>query len=287
MVLTLRELDERLVPRAAALLRGALDDASLRWTGLRSLARRGPLGLLRDVPQLGILLAFVVFLTGAGLAVTRSTAPGIGLTLGPPVGSEIEGWFALAQTRALEESAAAPNQRFLALVSLTGQITPADAGRLVGESGLEPRRAYLRAPVTSELPEVLTVEVPGDLVSTLTAVYDTTARRKTQDESDFRSLADSIESASDEQAVFTARYEDAALVASQEAAAYRAGCACVFALVVEATAGALAELRALPQVRGVELAQRGAVLESLRIDPLPPALSGVRPAPAVPIGAER
>lgn len=332
MVLRLRELDERVVPRAAASLRGVLDDATVRRARVRAQARRrwalltapgaegeasglrrlddrmtrqGPLALLREVPQLGVLLVAVVFLAGAALAVSRSTAPDpsrapgqgqaggpgsevdLGIVLGPPVGAEVEGWFAVAQARALEASSAAPDQRFLALVSLTGELTPSDAARLVGESGLDTRRAYLRAPVTGELPEVLPVEVPGDLASTLEQVYDTTARRKTQDQSDFRSLADSIEPASDEEATFKAFYEQAAEVAGEEAVAYQAGCACVFALVVEAPASALARLTALPGVRGVELAQRGASLVSLRIDPLPPSITGVRPPPAVPTGTER
>jgi hypothetical protein len=49
----------------------------------------------------------------------------------------------------------------------------------------------------------------------------------------------------------------------------------VFALVVEAGAGELAELPALPVVRGVEVAPRSAELSSLDVRPLSPTEQGV------------
>ena len=94
LVVSLRDLDERLVPRLAVLLRSLLDAVSARsrtagsavrsrgaalLTGggaLRRLderyARSGPLGLVREVPQLGVLLVATVFLAGTGAAVALS-----------------------------------------------------------------------------------------------------------------------------------------------------------------------------------------------------------------------
>ena len=312
----LRDLDARLVPRLAAWLRAGLDGSAgrrnllgavvqSRWQALlhplppgrlRRLDDRyascGPLSLVRDVPQLGLLIVAAVFLAGAGVALTLNELEARGertqgqgadaarpFTLGPAVGSSIQDHFAQVRERAVRVAEDDPDDRFLALVSLSEGITAVAAQQLADQNGLTVRRVYLRAPVSGELPEILPVQTPGDLLAALTAVYEQTASRKAEEQREFVSLADSIEPTSEEEAQFKKFYEAAARTAGQEAAAYGTSCSCVFALVVEGQARRLVDLTALPAVRGVELAARGAELTALDIQPLPPDATGVVEAP--------
>lgn len=192
--------------------------------------------------------------------------------LGPPLGADAETALAQAHAAAVERARSAPGTRSLALVSLAEQLTADQVAGLLVESTLEVRRALVRAPVGGT-PELLSVEVAADPPRTLRALLAATAQRKQEQA---RELAQQASAAAPDQ---RASYEAAAETAGQEAAAYRTGCACVFALVVEAGAGELAELPALPVVRGVELAPRGAELSALDIRPLSPRDQGVVPPP--------
>ena len=312
--MSLKDLDARVVPRMAAGLRALLDGSAARREAAREAARRraqslvaapgkgalgrlddrfassGPLKLLRDVPQLGLLLVAAVFLAGTGAALALSgpeqvrerqqaeQEAALPLTLGPAVGDQIDAHFAATRERAVDLSRRDPDRRYLALVSLNKGLTPEETGRLLQESDLEVRRAYLRAPLPGE-PEEIVFETPGDIVPALEQVFSEIATRKAKEQQDLLGTARTIEAGTPEEEEFKRLYEADARIAGQEAAAYRTGCACVFALVVEAGAGELAELPALPVVRGVELAPRGAELSALDIRPLSPRDQGVVPPP--------
>jgi hypothetical protein len=306
----LRDLDDRLVPRLAAMLRDALDGAATRRAAAREAARAralalvasppqgalrrlddryassGPLKLLADVPQLGVLLVAAVFLAGTGAALALSgpetvrerqqaeQEAALPLSLGPAVGDDIDAHFAAARDRAVDLSRRDPGRRHLALVSLNEGLTPQEVGELLKESGLEVRRAYLRAPVPGD-PEQIVLETPGNLVPVLERVFSEVAARKAADQQELLGTARTIEAGTPEEEAFRTLYEADARLAGQEAAAYRTGCACVFALVVEAEAAELAELASLPVIRGVEVAPRGAELSSLDIRPLAPTQRGI------------
>ena len=298
----LRELDAALVPRLAAGLRRLLDSAGRGSAGARSIGlsagrprRRharssgtGPLALLRDVPQLGLLLVVGVLLAGAGIALARND-PGSeqapSLDLGPPVGVEVDEHLAAAGQRVVALSQDSPELVLLALVSLSDEVTPAQAAELVAGSDVAVRRAYVRAPVGGAA-EVLAVETPGEVAADLTALYAATAARRAVEQRELELLAASVTAVDDPAQRSRQRYAADARTRGREAAAYRAGCACVLALVVEGAARELAGLRALPAVRGLEAARRGAALGALRVEVVPPELTGVRPEPgtAVPDG---
>ena len=310
----LRELDAALVPRLAAGLRRLLDSAGRGSAGARSIglwagrprdphtrsSGTGPLALLRDVPQLGLLLVAGVLLAGAGIALARNDPgndtgndPGneqaggraLPLDLGPPVGVEADEYLAAAGERAVALSQDSPERVLLALVSLSEEVTPAQAAELVAGSRVVVRRAYVRAPVGAGA-EVLAVETPGEVAADLTALYAATAARRAVEQRELELLAASITAVDDRAQRSRERYAADARTRGLEAAAYRAGCSCVLALVVEGAARELAGLTALPAVRGLEVARRGAALTALRIEVLPPELTGVRPEPttAVPDG---
>lgn len=317
--MNLRDLDARLVPRLAAWLRATLDGAGERRRAaveaarirgqaliapheqgvLQRLddryARSGPLKLLRDVPQLGLLLVATVFLAAAGAALALSGPDAVRerqqaereaslpLTLGPGVGDQIDQHFAAARERAVDLSRREPDARYLALISLNKALTPEEVGELLLESGLEVRRAYLRAPVPGQ-PEEIVFQTPGEVVAGLQRVFSEIAARKAEEQQDLLTTAKTIEAGTADEQAFKELYEADAKTAGQEAAAYRTGCACVFALVVEAEAAELAELPALPVVRGVELAPRSVDLAALDVRPLAPSEQGVvaPPSPRTP-----
>ena len=255
-------------------------------------ASSGPLGLVREVPQLGLLVVMAVFLTGSAAGLTlrqdaaRSTSAGEQseageLTeLGPPVGSSVDDHFASARERALIVARSDPRGRRLALVSLRDEWAPAEVQQLLTRSAVAARRVYLRAPVAGELVDVLPVDVDGEVLSPVRGELAQAAQRKAEAQREFLSLAASIDAGSAEEREFRAFYEAAARTAGEEAAAFRGTCTCVFAVLVEGTARQLVDLAAVPEVRGVELAARGAALADLQVAPLPPDVTGVVPAPA-------
>lgn len=310
--MSLRDLDSRLVPRLAAMLRAFLDGmherlirtgSAVRSSGsallfppgggaLRRLddryASSGPLKLLRDVPQLGILVVATLFLAGTGAALALSGPEAVRerqeaereaelpRTLGPAVGDQIDEHFAVARERAVELARREPDAVHLALVSLNKGLTPEEVDALLEESGLQVRRAYLRADVQGD-PEVVQVELPDpdDPQPVLRSVFSQTATRKATEQQELLSQADTIEPGTPEEEAFRDLYRADARLAGLEATAYRTGCACVFALVVEAEVRELAELPALPVVRGVEVGPRGVELRALEVRPLPPSEQGV------------
>lgn len=307
----LRDLDDRLVPRLATALRGLLDGigerrarviravvAPARRGRLRRLddrfAAAGPLAVLRDVPQLGLLLVAAVFLVGAGVALARNSPSQVAereqvqaeqalpLTLGPPVGADVDAFFRSSTSRAVELTRDSPDDNFLALVSLTGELTAEQTGQLVAGSQLSVRRAYVRAPVGGSA-EVLPVDTATDVTGDLTALFAVTAIRRSDEQRELLLLAASITGTDASEQRFREQYEADARTRGQEAAAYRTACRCVLAVVVQGSARELAELAALPAVRGLEIARRGAELTALQIDPLPPEVTGTRPAPTTPV----
>lgn len=305
----LKDLDARLVPRLAASLRAVLDRVEARREAAREAARlraqaltapkggalrrlddryaaSGPLALLRDVPQLGLLFVATVFVVGTGVALALNEPETVRereqaeqeaelpLALGPDVGVAIDSHFAAARERAVALSRRDPDGRYLALVSLNKGLTPEQTGELLKESGLDVRRVYLQAPVPG-LPEEIVYESPDEIVSGLQKIFSEIAARKAKEQQELLSTARTIEPGTPEEEAFRKLYESDARTAGQEAAAYRTGCECVFALVVEAAARELAELPALPVVRGVEVGPRDAELSALDIQPLAPREQGV------------
>ena len=304
--MVLKGLDDKVVPALAARLRSLIDGVAARRTaisrrvsqsGKRGRLRRlddrfastGPLALLRDVPQLGILLVAAVFLVGAGVAFQRNgpsstrergqaqAEASLPPTLGPAPGSQVDTYFSDARERAVALSRRSPKDRYVALVSLADQVSPADAATVLEKSKLTSIQAYVRAPI--EGGEVITVDASsGSLQDSLDKVFSATAQAKAGEQRELLSQAADLADGDP----FKATFETDAKLAGQEAAAYRTPCKCVFALVVEGQAGELAELPALPLVRGVQLAPQGATVDDLTITPVGPDVTDVVPAAELP-----
>ena len=279
----LSDLDDRVLPQWARRVQAARATVAAAPTpveALRALDERcaatGTLRVVRDAPVLGALAAVAVLLAGAGtsVALTLSTAGAVAadpraVVLGPPLGADAQAFLAQTHAAAVERARTAPGTRSLALVSLAEQLTAGEVAGLLVESTLEVRRALVRAPMAGA-PELLSVEVAADPPRTLRALFAATAQRKAQEA---RELA--RQAATAPEGAQRASYQAAAATAEQEAAAYAADCACVLALLVEGTAAELAELPALPVVRGVELAPRGTAAGGVELRPLAPEVTGV------------
>jgi hypothetical protein len=275
----LSDLDDRLLPQWARRVQGARDSVAAAPSPaqvLRALDERcagaGTLRVVRDAPVLGALVAVAVLLTGAGTSVALSwrtaVAAGPQVVLGPPLGADVEASLAQAHAAAVERSRTAPGTRAVALVSLSEQLTVGQVAALLAESTLEVRRALVGAPVDG-VPELLTVEVATDPPRTLRALFAATASRKAQEARELTRQAGAAREGE------RASYEQSAATAGREAAAYATDCACVLALLLEGTAAELAELPALPVVRGVELAPRGTSAAAVEVRPLAPEVTGV------------
>lgn len=289
----LRALDDRLVPRWArwaqhgrARVRAAVAAAPRPAAVLRDLddryASRGALRVVRDVPVLGVLMAATVLVAGAGTGVALAwsgqppTSPARP-ALGAPPGADADAHLAGAREEVVELARQAPGTRRLALLSLRDELTIAQTARLVVESTMVIRTVWVRAPVPGS-PELLEVPAGQDVTASLTALYAATAQRKAEEQRELGALARGTVPAVEDTREVREAYDRAAATAGREAAAYRAGCACVLAVLVEGTAGELAELFSLPAVRGVEVAARGADVSALEVWPLPPDVSGPVPA---------
>jgi len=327
----LRRLDEEVVPRLAAALRRRVDGSKAPPTAAtgppRPAASRqaasagsrdarsappvaappvtpegerrsgGPLGLLRDVPQLGLLLLAVIFLVVAGVVLVRADraattgssaapAPGGGsgesqqplidqgggsALLGPEVGTVIASYVQDSNARTVARGETDPTGQYAALVSLATPLAPAQAQGLLGP--LQARRVFLRAPVKTGVPEVLKPPV-SDLGADLPGIYASTAQRKTADKQEFDGLLRTLDPKTKEEKQFQSFYLAASRTAGEEASAYRSNCGCVVALLVQGPAKALADLTRTPGVRAVELAPRGAEAGRLDVTPLLPGATG-------------
>ena len=269
----LRATDERLVPRLAAGLRAGLD----RLSGARSagttvpprggarrpavpgalrrlddrLASRGPLAAVRAAPQLGALVIGAVLLLGAVVALTRQDAGQEGS--GAPadadssaVGLPEQDYRAEARTRLDALVAQAPGGPVPALLSLSSRATPQQAVALAG--GLRPRRVYL-APEAPPVPQEVAVLDVRDLRPELEAAFDAEAAGTQRRVAALRAVADRIESS---RTAERDQAEQAVSLAEQQAAGWRARCACVVALVVAGLPEALRDLQADQAVRAVD-----------------------------------
>jgi hypothetical protein len=310
----LDELDERFVPRMAERLRRFVDTAAERRARAGQAVRRtaaavatpaaagrlvrlderyashGPLALLRDVPQLGLLLVAAVFLTGSGVALERSGSQNraetarqqadaaIPTTLGPAPGTNVAAYLAATRKRAVVVSSVAPDDTYTALVSFSSYLTPQQTRLLLGELEVRKVLAHVKLPNA----EVLPIPISSDLVPDVTVTFAAVAKRKVRDRKEFLSLAGSITGDTKEDRAFRTFYTESAKTAGLEAAAYGKTCACLFAALVRGKARDLAALPALSGIRAVDIG--GGDDDTLRLQPLLPEQTTTVTRPLSPAG---
>ena len=289
-----RRLAERR-ERTAAVVQ-AVDVRSLRSLDNRY-TTKGPLALVREVPQLGfVAIAALLFAASAAVVdqtsaqnrekaraaatdqvVTPGSDGGVQLagrsSLGPDVGDNTSRYQNSA-VLSLREAAKQKGNR-VALVSLNRYLTPSQAAQSF--SGILVTRVYLRARAAGKEAVQLPVDILGQLLPDLTKQYAALVPLRRAAEKSYQGYVDTLTVTTKEEASFKELYAQFARSSAVEAHEYATGCACVFAVVVSASPDQLVSLGGKPGVRIVDVAGKGLKTGDLEIRPLLPEIRGVVP----------
>lgn len=291
-----RRLAERRERTTAAV--HAVDVRSLRTLDSRY-AARGPLALVREVPQLGFVAIGALLFAGSAAVVDQTgaqnrasarasaaqqvvVAPGSSdggvqlpgrSSLGPDVGDSTN-TYQNAAVVSLREAVKDKGRR-VALVSLTTYLTPAQAS--TSFAGIDVTRVYLRARAAGKEAVQLPVDIKGSLRADLTKQYAALVPLRRAAEKSYQGYVDTLTVTTKEEASFKELYAQFARSSAVEAHEYATGCACVFAVVVFATPAQLVALGGKPGVRIVDAAGKGLKTADLEIRPLLPEIHGIVP----------
>jgi hypothetical protein len=298
----LRDLDERFVPLAAARVRRWVAGLAVQRTRVLATkadvsdirpkdldaryAGRGPLAMVREIPQIGFVLIGAVFMAGTATAVVRHqqqpapapvadspalTEPTVPASnrLGPDVGQTTEDYERTSHDDLEQVAGDHPDSVRLALVTFSDYRTPAQVLDALGGYGV--RRVYLRAKDAGPEAAQLPYEIRGQLGPSLRKAYADIALSRLELR---RSYLAYVATTKNDKAYHDdyQRYADSA---GREVKAYQKLCACVFSAVVEAPAGQLLDLWTNPDIRSVQVAGRGAELADLLVLPLQPETTGL------------
>jgi hypothetical protein len=314
----LRDLDERWVPAAArriraltslgkrvteALPRTRRDRAEVREDRVRPLERRslralderyastGPLGLFRDVPQVGFVVVGLVFLAATGTVVSRQAAdnrqnsqdtvtgpteatgggPGTSV-LGPRPGDAVSTYLS---TAAGELTRAAKGKSRVSLLNLASFQDQQQAAATV--SGLEVLEVFFRSTAGGKDATEIASAVAGPFAEGLKKAYADAARGRREAQKSYQGYVDTIKVTTKEDQQFKDYYRMFAGSTGAEAAAYDRNCACVYAVVVKATPEQLLKVTARSGVRSVQVAGPGLALKDVQVFPLLPTVKGIVP----------
>ncbi|MCX5121398.1 hypothetical protein OG992_29890 [Micromonospora sp. NBC_00362] len=270
----LRQLDQRLLPpltRAVA----RLGDRSAR-SGVLSWA-----AVLSAAAVLGTAVWAVDDTPVGDRTVGEVTRVGVA------DGDSVPGYLrsAAADLAALPASPPAAEGGTYALVTLDAYLPPQRLATVLGDVGVS--TVFGRVPLPGRQTEIVKIpalRVPDDVVAGMEQV----AARKETEAADYRARAAAVDGDGVGERELREQYVGGAEVAAAEAAAYRTGCACVYAAVVRATPVALRGVAARPDVRAVDPAPEVYRLDRTVFTPplpeqrdvvRPPADTGPSPAP--------
>ncbi|MER7277335.1 hypothetical protein ABT369_23120 [Dactylosporangium sp. NPDC000244] len=191
----------------------------------------------------------IVAVTATLLAVHRGERPrsdpslGDVLRVGVAEGGSIPGYVQAGR----DELAALPGDApVYALVTFTAYLAPERLTPVLADAPVSSVFARVPLPGTqTELVRLDAYKLPDDVVSAM----DETARRKTEEARHYRDLLARPGDIPEENRQL---YLSGAIVADQEATAYREHCSCVYAAVVYAPPAALRAVAARPETRVVD-----------------------------------
>ncbi|PWR08838.1 hypothetical protein DKT68_14330 [Micromonospora acroterricola] len=192
-------------------------------------------------------------------------------------GDSVPGYLrsAAADLAALPTAAPVAGEGTYALVTLDAYLPPQRLAAVLGDVPVS--TVFGRVPLPGRQTEIVRIpalRVPDDVVAGMAEV----AVRKDTEAADYRARAAAVAGGGVDERELREWYRSGAAVAAAEAAAYRTGCACVYAAVVRAAPGVLRGMAARPAVRAVDPAP-----EVYRLDravftpPLPEQRDVVRP----------
>lgn len=279
MTSPLRRLDDRLVPRLAEFFdrlipRPPEPDGPLpvilrlrrvddRWT------QRGPLALIREVPQLGAL-AIAALVLASGITVanrsqpernagngTEQGTPGANgddrLAIGPQIGDSVQAYVDSTRERMTKLAADEADESTVAVVSFGQYRTPRQVADLVG--GATVVRIFYRA---SKL--TLTEAPPADagVTDLLTDAKKEFLRVAIRKEAEAAELIRVSSTIGDTDPAQKAEQQKDAALYTREAQQLRGDCACIYAVLVQGEVATLGELLGKPGVRAVDPGVAGA-----------------------------
>ncbi|WBB67288.1 hypothetical protein [Micromonospora sp. WMMD812] len=256
----LRQLDQRLLPPLTRAV------ARLAVTSARP----------RVLTSTALLSAAAVLLTAVWATGGRPVGdPTVGevTRVGVVDGDSVPGYLRAAADDLAALPSAAPTgaDGTYALVSLDTYLAPQRLAAVLGDVSVS--AVFGRVPLPGRQTEIVRIpalRVPDDVVAGMAEL----AARKDREAADYRARA----AASTGDADLRQVYASGAEVAAAEAAAYRSGCACVYAAVVRAEPATLRAVAARRAVRAVDPAPEVRRLDrTVFTPPLPEQRDVVRP----------
>ncbi|WP_230859182.1 hypothetical protein [Actinoplanes aureus] len=224
-----------------------------------------------------VVLVLVVFWVDRDLP--SGEDPGDVVRVGVVEGQSVSGYLRASQeelAKLTDPSAPVAGDTW-ALVSLGAYALPARVADLL--AGAAVAQVYARVPLPDSRTQVTRIPVyrmPDDV----TAGMLNAALARDQEQAEYLRLGRALEGSGRTETRLRSTYESAARTAAEEAAAYRAGCGCVFAAVVRATPAVLSDLAGRAGVRSVDPAPEVHRLDRTEFRPPLPEESGtVDPEP--------
>ncbi|MEU8243647.1 hypothetical protein AB0C07_35800 [Actinoplanes missouriensis] len=224
----------------------------------------------------GVALAAIVTMIAALLLADREPpggqVSGEVVRVGVVEGQSVDGYLDAAE----HEVAALPAAgETWALVSLRSYAAPDLLPALL--AGATVAQVYARVPLADARTPITRIPVrqlPGDVIDGMLAA----AVARDQEQAEYEQLSSALTGDGPNQERLRAAYRTAARTAAEEAAAYRAGCDCVFAAVVRAAPAVLSGLASAPVVRAVDPAPEVRELERTEFRPPLPEETGTASA---------
>lgn len=240
---------------------------------MRALTIRGPAGLRVSIVVSAVAVAAlslgVIWTAQHGGAVPAPGDSGDLVEVGVVEGQSVPSYLAASrhELNALTDPSSPPAGDTWALASLDNYVPPSRLPALLGGAGVA--QVYARVPLPGVQTQVVRIPVyrlPEDVTAGMLAA----AQQRDQEQAEYLRLSGNLvgEGPTTERARHA--YDAAAQAAGAEAAAYRSGCACVFAAVIRAAPAALQQIADRPGVRVVDPAPEVHSLDSTEFRaPLP------------------
>ncbi len=275
----LRQLDRRLLPPLA-----------------RGMDRLGRGRLRPGVLSVAALIsAAAVLVTAVWAADRRPTADmtvGEVTRVGVVQGDSIPGYVASSRRELValvNAPATEPARQTYALVTLAAYLAPDRLTPILSDVSVSEVFARLPRPETqTQIVRIPAFRIPDDVAVGMAQV----AERKGREARDYQERSAAVTGDEERDRELRAYYDSGALVAQDEATAYRSRCSCVYAAVVRATPAALELIADRPEVRAVDPAPEVTRLDRAVFSPplpeqvdvvRPPADSGTAPVPSGPV----
>jgi hypothetical protein len=250
---------------------------------MRALTIRGPAGLrvsaVVTVVAVAALSLGVIWTAQHGDGVPTPGDSGDLVEVGVVQGQSIPTYLSASRRElaALTDPSAPPAGDTWALVSLDNYVPPGRLPALLAGAGVA--QVYARVPLPAAQTQVVRIPVyrlPQDVTAGMAAA----AQQRDQEQAEYLRLSGRLAGDPTSERARHA-YDAAALTAGAEAAAYRSGCACVFAAVIRAAPPALQQIADRAGVRVVDPAPEVHSLDNTEFRaPLPEQTGMVPEGPA-------